>query len=188
MPDGFENAEANRILNAKEHRVSSMKRIFPLLLFLGGAVANLDAALPGANIYVAQTAQDGNTGADAADAYSLAWLNTSGNWGAGAGQVGPGTTVHLLGTLTNTLTAYASGTAGNPITIYFELNAKFSAPTLPSFSQWINIVGLSNIVIDGGVNGVIQLTDNGTVLTNGGTCDYGNSGVDGIYAYPANNI
>ena len=165
-----------------------MKRLLAVLLLCGSAIAPLQAAVPNVDIYVAQNTQGGDTGADVADAHSLAWLNTPGNWGPGSNQVAPGTTVHLVGILTNTLVAYGSGTAGNPITIYFESNAMFSAPTLPANSIWINIKGSSWITIDGGVNGVVQLTGNGTVAANGGIMPYGNSGIHAISAALANNI
>ena len=63
----------------------------------------------------------------------------------------------------------------------------FSAPTLPNNTPWISISGLSNLVIDGGVNGSIQLTDNGTVPANGGTNGSGYN-IYGIYAYSINNV
>jgi hypothetical protein len=151
-----------------------MKKIAAIIVFLSAVLTQAQS------IYVAQNTQGQGTGLDAADARSLAWLNNPANWGSGAGQVAPGTTVHLVGTLTNTLTAYGSGTAGNPITIHFEPNAMFSAPTLPANSKWITIDGLSWITIDGGSNGAIQLTDNGTTAANGGTFDYDNP-VTGIY-------
>ena len=50
------------------------------------------------NIYIAQNAAGGNTGADCANAHAAAWFNSSSNWGSAASQIGPGTTVHLCGT------------------------------------------------------------------------------------------
>ncbi len=138
-------------------------------------------------MYVSQNGAGNANGADVADAHPLAWLNNTANWGAGPNLVGPGTTVHLVGTFTSTMGVYGSGTPGNPITIYFEPNAMFSAPTLPANSIWMYMAGRSNLVIDGGVNGLIQLTDNGTVVANGGTCDYGNS-VWAINANAINNV
>jgi hypothetical protein len=104
---------------------------------------------------------------------SLAWLNNSANWGSGASQASAGDTVHFVGTLTNTLTVLGSGTAGNPITFYFEPGAKFSAPTYSG--NWINLDGQSWITIDGGGHGIIELTDNGTSVANGGTHAYQNA-------------
>jgi len=91
-----------------------------------------------------------------------------------------GDTVHLVGTFTNAFTVTNSGTAGNPITFYFEPNAKFSAPTLPNNQSWITLNGNNFITIDGGSSGVIELTDNGTVAANGGTKTFGNSGIKAI--------
>ena len=47
------------------------------------------------DIYIAQNATGGNTGADCADAHAASWFNSSSNWGSGSGKIGPGTTVHL---------------------------------------------------------------------------------------------
>jgi len=118
------------------------------------------------DIYVAQSAAGGDTGTDCADAHSLAWLNTSGNWGAGSNKVSAGDTVHLCGTLTSILTSQSSGSTGNPTTILFESGAKFSAPYFGSeFVGAINLVGKSNIVVNGGTDGKIENTDNGTAKT-----------------------
>ena len=63
------------------------------------------------HIYVAESASGADTGLDAANAHSMAWLNTSGNWGEGSGLVGAGDTVHLTGTFTSALTVAGSGAA-----------------------------------------------------------------------------
>jgi hypothetical protein len=127
------------------------------------------AATSAANIYIAQNAAGGNTGADCADAYAVSWFNNSANWGSGAGQIGPGTTVHLCGTFTapagasNYLTFQSSGTNGSPITLLFESGAVLTA------TYWGGCaitVGGSYLTIDGGSNGVIQATANGTGLAN----------------------
>ena len=124
----------------------------------------LSSVLPlhAANVYVAQTAQGSDTGADAADAHSAVWFNTSSNWGAGAGTIRAGDTVHLVGTISTVLTVQASGSAGSVITILFESGAKLSqaAHTLMSAANQ------SYLVIDGGANGIIENTGNGTSLPN----------------------
>lgn len=124
---------------------------------MGCAVLSCSAA----DIYIAQTTQGSDTGADPSDAHSIAWLNNSSNWGSGANQVYNGTTVHFCGTITNSLTMPQGGVPGNPITLYFEPNAKFSAPT------WTGtiITAASYVTIDGGSNGLIEATANGTGLT-----------------------
>lgn len=127
-------------------------------------LAVLSLSVSAEDIYVSQNTAGGDTGADCANAHSLSWLNTSGNWGAGAGKVSAGDTVHLCGTLTNTLQILGSGTAGNPITILFETGANFSAPYWGNHAQVSNSIyasGRSFITIDGGANGVIQSTANG---------------------------
>src|SRR2546427_3413307 len=68
-----------------------------------------------ASTYVAQNAAGGNTGADCTNAHAATFFNTAANWGAGAGQIGAGTTVHLCGVITTELTAHGSGTNGSPI-------------------------------------------------------------------------
>jgi hypothetical protein len=135
------------------------------------------------DIYIAQNAQGANSGADCADAHAASWFNSSANWGSSAGQIGPGTTVHLCGTFTGSagstmLTPLGSGSAGASITILFESGANLTAPYW-STSGAINIAGRSYLIIDGGTpcgwtwatgsqgncNGYIQATANGSALT-----------------------
>ena len=86
-----------------------------------------------ANVYIAQSAAGMANGADCQDAYPYTFFNTSGNWGAMANQIGPGTTVHLCGTITGlagstVLTFQGSGSNGSPITLIFETGAALNAP------------------------------------------------------------
>lgn len=107
-----------------------------------------------AEIYISQNG--GGDGSATGNAQSLAWLNS--NWAT----VNPGDTVHLVGTLGNTLTVGKSGNPGSPITVRFESGAQMSAPF---WSPAAIVTGsYSNIVIDGGVNGLIIATANGTGL------------------------
>jgi hypothetical protein len=148
------------------------------------------------DIYISQNGAGSQSGADAADAAPVAFLNISGNWGSGAGQVNPGETIHLLGAITNSINLCGSGLSlTNPTTLYFESNAMMTAPTLPVGGLWIQCSGMSNLVIDGGVDGIIQLTDNGTCSNywdpasgNHGTCDYTNFNLQGINAMNMNNF
>jgi len=115
------------------------------------------------DIYVAQSALGANTGANAANAHSRGWFETSSNWSSPskvAAKIGPGDTVHLVGTISS-LAAQTSGVAGKPITILFESDAKLSSP----HSDLLWISNLSYIIVDGGPNGIIENTANGTVLT-----------------------
>jgi hypothetical protein len=75
--------------------------------------------------------------------------------------------VGLCGTITSPLVAHGSGTGASPITIYFEPGAVLSEPYCPGpQTGCLDIGGLSNIVVDGGQNGSIQATANGTALAN----------------------
>lgn len=128
------------------------------------------AAASAANIYIAQNAAGGNTGADCADAFAVSWFNSSANWGSGAGQIGPGTTVHLCGTFnapagaSNYLSFQSSGTSGSPITLLFESGAVLTAPYWSGAA--ISIGANNYVTINGGTNGIIQATANGTSLAN----------------------
>jgi hypothetical protein len=128
------------------------------------------------DIYIAQSAAGGNTGADCADAFAKSYLDTGSNWK-------PGNTYHLCGTFNASagtsgyINIGASGTSANPITLQFENGAVLTAP------YWsggvININGNSYVTIDGGTNGVIQATANGTNLANqadNGECIVSQSG------------
>jgi hypothetical protein len=114
-----------------------------------------------ADIYVAQNAAGSDTGADCTNAHAVTFFNTVGNWGSGAGKIGPGTTVHLCGIITTPITVQGSGTAGNPITVLWETGAKFSKPSWGGGAV-ITMNGKSYIVLDGGTNGIIEDTNNGS--------------------------
>ncbi len=120
------------------------------------------------NIYIAQLTLGDDSGADAANAHSAAWFNDSANWGTGDGQIGPGTTVRLCGVISTGLNIQGSGTEDQPITILFEPDARLSAPvweTIAWFRTAMRTSSVTHIVIDGGSNGVIESTDNGTGRT-----------------------
>jgi len=136
------------------------------------------------NIYVAQNAAGGNTGVDCADAHAAAWFNSSSNWGSAASQIGPGTTVHLCGTLNAPINAQGSGTSGSPIVIAFDCPSKgqISMPAIPATGAII-LTGSSYITVDGQSCGVIQSTNNGTASSG-----YGNSvGSVAIAAMPGSS-
>jgi hypothetical protein len=124
-----------------------------------------------ADYYVSQSGSGAGNGADAADARPLSWLNTPANWGGTVGTIQPGDTVHLVGTLTNGITVSGSGTVSGNLTIFFEANASITQPA----GNGINLQSYNYITIDGGTNGVIQNTDNGSSLGN----QVGVSGVSG---------
>jgi hypothetical protein len=134
------------------------------------------------DIYIAQSTVGAANGADCADAQPASWFNSSANWGNGANQIGPGTTVHLCGTFTSAIQFQGSGSSGNVITLHFESGANFTAPVFSPYA--IDINGKSYVLIDGGTpcgtsgglvtacsasqagTGIIQNTANGTALAN----------------------
>jgi hypothetical protein len=135
------------------------------------------------DIYVAQNNLGSGSGADASNALPLTWLNSSSNWGNGGGQVGPGDTVHLVGTFTTQVVVAGNGTTGSPVRILFESAAKLSAPTWPwSSNGAIYGNNRSYVVIDGGTNGKIECLSNGTLLANhvesGGVVFYGSHDIE----------
>src|SRR5579863_506751 len=73
--------------------------------------------------------QDGSSqGACTSNPQPVTFLNSSSNWGSGSSQIGPGTTVHLCGTISTAVTPGGNGASGNPVTILFESGASISAP------------------------------------------------------------
>jgi hypothetical protein len=147
-----------------------MRKIFILLFLL------LPVCAFSEDLYIAQTAAGTNDMSSCANAQSMAWLNTAGNWGAGANKVSAGDTVHLCGTITSPLTIQGSGTNSttNAITIKFETGAKFSKAhwnqSGTNQDSAIYSGGYNYIVIDGGTDGIIESTLNGS---SGGTCPGG---------------
>jgi len=145
------------------------------------AVSGSGSFTTGENIYISQISQGNDSGTDCNNAHSVNWFDTTVNWGNGVGIIGPGDTVHVCGTISTTLTIQGSGTAGNPITIYFEKNAKLSAPIWTG--AWWGVEGaiqannVNYIILDGGTNGVIEATDSGTELEQVGSTGIMFSGV-----------
>jgi len=151
-------------------RLLSKASFFAMILaglVIGCGMASASSA---SNVYIAQTATGSANGSSCANAYAYTFFNTSGNWGSGANQIGPGTTVHLCGTFTAAagtseyLVFQGSGTSGNPVTLLFGSGAVLTA------TYWsgavIDFGNHSYATVDGGTNGIIQATSNGTNLAN----------------------
>jgi hypothetical protein len=128
-----------------------MKKLILVLAFLCLFGASATWA---SDIYVAQTATGGANGASCASAYALSYLSSSGNWVAG-------NTYHLCGTITSAITVGRSGSSGSPITILFESGAVMTSPAWATTGA-INLNGQTFVIVDGGTNGLIQNTANGT--------------------------
>jgi hypothetical protein len=114
------------------------------------------------NIFLAQTKTGNGNGSSCTNALPISFFNTAANWGSRATQIGPGSNVHLCGTLTTEITFQGSGSAGNAIVLIFESNAKFSMATWPNNTSIITSSDKSYIEIDGGTNGLIEATNNGS--------------------------
>src|ERR1700733_212485 len=148
------------------------------------------------DLYIAQTATGGNTGADCSDAHPYTFFNTSSNWPS---PIGPGTIVHICGTITapagvsGFLAFHGGGTNGNPVTLKFENGAVLTAPYWGTQGA-IAVNGVSYAIIDGGSNGIVQATANGTGLTyqqngagvwlsNCSNCEVKNLSISDIYSH-----
>jgi len=122
-----------------------------------------------ADIYFASSSAGSNNGTNCANAYAYNdgthGLGVTGTWTAG-------NVLHLCGTFTGTagassfITAQASGSSGSRITLKFETGAVITA------TYWtgpvINLNDKSYITVDGGTNGIIQATANGSAFANQG--------------------
>jgi hypothetical protein len=156
------------VRQVSENLVEVLLQITPLLL--------LATFAQGEDIYVAQLAQGADTGADAANAHSVAWFNTAANWGAGANRISAGDTVHLRGNIISNLIVQSSGSPGNVITILFEPKASMIKAAWTG--SIFDVSFRSYITIDGGatgligsyagktnyINGLIQSTNSGSGL------------------------
>ncbi len=128
----------------------------------------LFAALPAGakDFYVGGTQAGTGTGTGCSTAKPIIWLANAASWGTAAAQIGPGTTVHLCGIINGTpgqqlFVVRTNGTSTSPITIKWEPNAILSAPYWSAMGA-IYASGRSYIVFDGGTNGMIRNTANGT--------------------------
>jgi hypothetical protein len=165
------------------------------LLLVAACITLQTQVVSGKTLYVGQNTAGADTGAGCANAHSAAWFNTPGNWGVGAAQIAPGDTVHLCGTFAGSggqtmLTTQANGSNGAPITIFLEPGVLFTAPYWGnSFNSGAINVPNNYITVDGGTNGTIQNTLNGTPGASclGGGCSY-QQGTIGIFASGANVI
>jgi hypothetical protein len=126
------------------------------------------------DVYLANSSAGSDSGTSCANAKIYTYFNSSGNWSATPTgiQIGPGTTVHLCGTITTApsvtaLTTQGAGSSGNPVTILFEASAIVESPAFPVATGGI-YCNHAWITIDGGTlnasHGVIRNTNNGSAL------------------------
>jgi hypothetical protein len=142
-----------------------MKRSLGLFFAIGFLARSSEAK----DFYIAQNAVGTSNGTSCSDAYAYTFFNDASSWGSASNQIGPGTTVHVCGTLVGSAGAGAflgfrgGGASGSPITLLFEKGATLEAPYWGQ-SGAINTRGNSYVVIDGGTNGIVRATANGTGL------------------------
>ncbi len=119
-------------------------------------------------LYVAQNASGADSGDSCADAHSAAWFDSPADWGGGKSQIGTGGVVFLCGTISSPLTAFGSGTSTAPITIDWASGAALAEPYCPTGNNQgcFNTNGQSYLTLNGGSNGVIEATANGSGLAN----------------------
>lgn len=91
-------------------------RKLPLAIFILFASVSFSLAN---DVYIAQGAQGANSGADCADAVAASYFNSSSHWSSSPSgtQIGPGTTVHLCGTVSTNLTFSGNGANNNPVVL-----------------------------------------------------------------------
>ena len=70
------------------------------------------------DFYIAQNAAGSNNGTSCANAFAYRFFNNAANWGSGATQIGPGTTVHLCGTF--------NGAAGQQLLVALRVAARLA--------------------------------------------------------------
>lgn len=147
------------------------------LLLLISLACQLSAANA---VYIAASSAGANDGTSCANAKALSYFNSAANWSATPTGIliGPDTTVHLCGTFTASagadsyIQAQGNGSSGHPVTVLWETGAVVQAPYFSAAHGGIDVAGHSYITMDGGTNGVIQNTLNGTAGATcpGGTC------------------
>jgi hypothetical protein len=149
------------------------------------AVLMLAVSAHGITRYVAQTAGtfSGGTACNGQTAVTpTTWNGTT---------IATADPTYLCGPLTTSaggtiLSPHNGGTSGNPIQIIFDTGASLQAPYF-STSGAINLGSLSYVTVNGGVNGFIQNTLNGSsgATCPGGACTYQQSS-EGIYTVGGN--
>jgi hypothetical protein len=116
--------------------------------------------------YISGTSTRTTGGTSCSDPLSVAWFNNTSSWGSATHQISAGTTVFLCGRFQGKpgqqlLIARGNGTASARITIKFMPGAILSAPYWSNLGA-IYLQGRSYITVDGGTNGIIENTANGT--------------------------
>jgi hypothetical protein len=147
------------LLATRKARTGNLGIRFAIAL-LAVLAFSLSVRAQASDIYI--TPDGSPQGACSSNVQTPAFFNNSANWGNSSSKIGPGTTVHLCGTISANLTSYGDGAAGKQITILFESGASLSQEA--NNGNFLNLNNKSHFIIDGGDNGVIQNTANGDAL------------------------
>jgi hypothetical protein len=136
------------------------------VFILGAALLFGATSANGKAFYVSGNSNRTVGGGSCGDALSVEWFNNASSWGTASHQISAGTTVYLCGIFNGRagqqlLWVRESGTAASPIIIKFLPGAVLSAPYWSSWGA-IDMDNRSHIIVDGGLVGVIQNTQNGT--------------------------
>jgi hypothetical protein len=118
------------------------------------AVFFVSTVVRAATYYVTQSGAGSADGSSLVNAASVATLNSHTN--------SPGDTIIINGLITTAITVSNSGSVGNPITYLWATGAKMSSPAWATNA--ITDSTQSYLVFDGGSNGIIENTDNGSSL------------------------
>jgi hypothetical protein len=112
-----------------------------------------------AGYYVAQSPSGIGNGSSCANAENVSTLTRSAEWT-------PGKVIVLCGTITTPITAEGSGTKEKPITVYWERGASLSEPYCHGINaSCFDTNANTYLTLDGGSNGSIRATENGSELT-----------------------
>jgi len=121
---------------------------------------------PTVNYFVAQSAAGSGSGSSCANAAAVSTLSGPAHWTAG-------NVIGLCGTITSPIIAGGSGTASNPITVYWEPGATMSSPDWGGSAEApgaaFSTGGNRYLILNGGNNGrSIQATAEGSGLADQG--------------------
>lgn len=114
------------------------------------------------DLYIGQSSAGAGDGSNCSNQLPYTFFNSSGNWGAGAGKISAGDTVHVCGAVTTQLSIQSAGTSVSKITIKAETGA--SVKVSGASSCPINANNFSHLIFDGGGSGILAVTGNGTSL------------------------
>jgi hypothetical protein len=172
-----------------------------VVLVLSGLAAR-GASAQASDVYI--TPDGGGNGVCTNNTHPPSWFNNSGNWGSGSTQIGPGTIVHLCGTISTELDFQGDGASGRPFIILFESGAQMAQTSWRQaffagrHSYWKidggTPCGWDNVAMtrEGNCNGVVKNTssmDNNTLAIEvSGSHDYEitNLEIGPLYQHVAN--